>query len=105
MAEAGIDKNLVGRGAYICMHANSGFGGSGDRNGFGNGAAASSGLRSKFPGLPANFRRRWRQHPLQLYIATSVQRVSLGPRGAMLDQSIFRASDKKVIADVGPEAA
>lgn len=79
------------------MHAHSGFSGSVDRNGLGNGAGngASSGLRSEFPGLPANLRPRWLQHRLQLYIAASVQCVGLGPRGAMLDQSVFCTSDKK----------
>ena len=83
------------RKAYIWIHAHSGFSGSVDRNALGNGTGASSGLRSKFPGLPANLRPRWRQYRLQLYIAASVQCVGFGPRGAMPDQSIFRTSDKK----------
>ena len=83
------------RKAYIWIHAHSGFSGSVDRNALGNGTGASSGLRSKFPGLPANLRPRWRQYRLQLYIAASVQCVGFGPRGAMPDQSIFRTSNKK----------
>ena len=61
----------------------------GNRNGFGSRAGAGSGLRSKFPSLPANLRPRWRQHRLQLYNTGSVQCFGLGPRGTMLHQSFF----------------
>jgi hypothetical protein len=61
----------------------------GNRNGFGSRAGAGSGLRSKFPGLPAIIRPRWRQHRLQLYNAASVQSVGIGHLGAMLHQSFF----------------
>jgi hypothetical protein len=75
--------------------AYSAFSDFGNRNGFGNRAGAGSDLRINFPGLPADLQQRWRQHRLQLYVAASVQRVGLGPRGAMLDQSIFRTPDEK----------
>jgi hypothetical protein len=73
--------------------AHSGLGDFGDRDGL-NRAGGRPDVRSGLSGLPACLHPGGQLLRMPLYVAASVQRVGIGPRGTVRHQSIFRERER-----------